>query len=77
MQYLGIIGNVACSLSLYTQQGLHKEPWIDNILKTGRYKKMYTSSRQLPQPIFRFRLNHVRRWGQSLDRTWCLAQRER
>ena len=32
-------------LSPYIPKGLHKEPWIENILKTKVYKKMYSARR--------------------------------
>jgi perosamine synthetase len=33
------------SLSPYIKQGLHREPWIDNILDSKVYKKMYSAKR--------------------------------
>ncbi len=44
------------SLSPYIQQGLHREPWIDNILSSPVYRKMFSATRlkeyreQLPCP---------------------------
>jgi perosamine synthetase len=32
-------------LSEYITQGLHKEPWIDNVLRSRSYKKMYSAER--------------------------------
>jgi len=32
-------------LSGYIKNGLHKEPWIDHILNTKVYKKMYSAKR--------------------------------
>ncbi len=36
------------SLSPYIERGLHREPWVDNIVKTKPYQKMY-SARRLKQ----------------------------
>jgi len=32
-------------LSPYIEKGLHKEPWIENVLNSRSYKKMYTAER--------------------------------
>jgi dTDP-4-amino-4,6-dideoxygalactose transaminase len=43
--FLKALSAEGISLSPYIKQGLHREPWIDNILKSRVYKKMYSEER--------------------------------
>ncbi len=43
--FLKALSAEGISLSPYIKQGLHREPWIDNILKSRVYKKMYSEAR--------------------------------
>jgi perosamine synthetase len=43
--YLKALAAEGVSLSPYIKQGLHKEPWIDNILKQKVYTKMFSEAR--------------------------------
>ncbi len=43
--YLKALGAEGVSLSPYIKQGLHREPWIENIAKTRVYTKMFSDSR--------------------------------
>ncbi len=44
-KYLKALAAEGINLSPYIKNGLHKEPWVDNILTRNVYKKMYTSQR--------------------------------
>lgn len=44
-KYLKALAAEGISLSPYISNGLHKEPWIDNILSREEYQKMYGKSR--------------------------------
>ena len=46
--FLKAVGAEGVSLSGYVKVGLHTQPWIDNLLKSKVYKKMY-SARRLEQ----------------------------
>lgn len=43
--FLKALGAEGVSLSPYITQGLHKEPWIDHILSSKVYQKMYSPQR--------------------------------
>jgi perosamine synthetase len=43
--FLKVLSAEGVSLSPYIAQGLHKEPWIDHILSSKSYKKMYSAER--------------------------------
>lgn len=43
--FLKALAAEGVALSPYIKQGLHKEPWIDNILKMKVYTKMFSDSR--------------------------------
>jgi dTDP-4-amino-4,6-dideoxygalactose transaminase len=43
--FLKALNAEGISLSPYIAMGLHKEPWIDNILKSRVYKRMYSEER--------------------------------
>jgi dTDP-4-amino-4,6-dideoxygalactose transaminase len=43
--FLKALAAEGISLSPYIKQGLHREPWIDNILNSRVYKKMYSRKR--------------------------------
>ncbi len=43
--FLKALGAEGVSLSPYITQGLHKEPWIDHILSSKMYQKMYSPQR--------------------------------
>jgi len=43
--FLKALGAEGVSLSPYIPQGLHKEPWIDNILNSKVYKAMFSAQR--------------------------------
>jgi dTDP-4-amino-4,6-dideoxygalactose transaminase len=43
--YLKALAAEGINLSPYIKNGLHKEPWVDNIINRRVYKKMYTSQR--------------------------------
>ncbi len=49
-KYLKALAAEGISMSPYIKNGLHREPWIDNILGRREYKKMYT-----PQRLQQFR----------------------
>jgi dTDP-4-amino-4,6-dideoxygalactose transaminase len=44
-KYLKALAAEGINLSPYIKNGLHKEPWVDNILSRSVYKKMYTPQR--------------------------------
>ncbi len=44
-KYLKALASEGIKLSPYIKNGLHKEPWIDNIINRRVYKKMYTPER--------------------------------
>ena len=44
-KYLKALAAEGINLSPYIKNGLHKEPWVDNILSRKVYKKMYTKER--------------------------------
>ncbi|MBC8472761.1 MAG: DegT/DnrJ/EryC1/StrS family aminotransferase [Planctomycetes bacterium] len=44
-KFLKAVAAEGVSLSPYIAKGLHREPWIENILKTKVYKKMYSAKR--------------------------------
>jgi dTDP-4-amino-4,6-dideoxygalactose transaminase len=44
-QYLKALAAEGISLSPYIKNGLHKEPWIDNIINRPVYQKMYSPQR--------------------------------
>jgi len=44
-KYLKALGAEGIKLSPYIKNGLHKEPWIDNIINRRVYQKMYTKAR--------------------------------
>jgi len=43
--FLKALAAEGVSLSPYIKNGLHKEPWIDNILESRMYKRMYSAKR--------------------------------
>jgi len=43
--YLKALAAEGVALSPYIKQGLHKEPWIDNIVKLKAYTKMFSDAR--------------------------------
>jgi len=43
--FLQALSAEGVSLSPYIKQGLHREPWIDNILSSRVYRKMYSKKR--------------------------------
>jgi dTDP-4-amino-4,6-dideoxygalactose transaminase len=43
--YLKALSAEGVSLSPYIKQGLHKEPWIDHILKEKVYTRMFSEAR--------------------------------
>jgi perosamine synthetase len=43
--FLKAVAAEGVSLSPYIERGLHREPWIDHILKTKVYQKMYSPAR--------------------------------
>jgi perosamine synthetase len=47
-QFLKAIAAEGISLSPYIERGLHREPWVDNVLKTKAYQKAF-SPRRLQQ----------------------------
>ncbi len=44
-KYLKALAAEGINLSPYLKNGLHKEPWVDNIIERRVYKKMYTPQR--------------------------------
>jgi perosamine synthetase len=44
-RFLKAVAAEGVSLSPYIERGLHREPWVDNIVKTRAYEKMFSSSR--------------------------------
>ncbi len=44
-KFLKALAAEGVSLSPYIKNGLHKEPWVDNIINRKVYQKMYTSRR--------------------------------
>ena len=44
-KFLQAMGAEGIDLSPYIKNGLHKEPWVDNIINRRVYKKMYTPQR--------------------------------
>jgi perosamine synthetase len=44
-QFLKALAAEGVSLSPYIERGLHREPWIDHILKSRSYQKMYSARR--------------------------------
>jgi dTDP-4-amino-4,6-dideoxygalactose transaminase len=44
-KYLKALAAEGINLSSYLKNGLHKEPWVDNIIDRRVYKKMYTPQR--------------------------------
>jgi dTDP-4-amino-4,6-dideoxygalactose transaminase len=44
-QFLKALSAEGVSLSPYIARGLHREPWIDNILNSKVYKKMFSAKR--------------------------------
>jgi hypothetical protein len=44
-KYLKALAAEGISLSPYIKNGLHKEPWVDNIINRKVYQKMYTPER--------------------------------
>jgi perosamine synthetase len=44
-QFFKAIAAEGVSLSPYIERGLHREPWIDHVLKSKVYRKMYSPSR--------------------------------
>ena len=44
-KYLKALAAEGINLSPYIKNGLHKEPWVDNIIDRRVYKKMYTAQR--------------------------------
>ena len=44
-KFLKALSTEGVSLGAYIGQGLHKEPWVEHILNTRVYKKMYSRKR--------------------------------
>jgi perosamine synthetase len=44
-RFLKAVEAEGISLSPYIERGLHREPWVDNIIKSKAYQKMYSAKR--------------------------------
>jgi dTDP-4-amino-4,6-dideoxygalactose transaminase len=44
-KFLKALDAEGVALSPYIERGLHREPWVDNVIKTKSYQKMYSARR--------------------------------
>lgn len=69
-RFLKALAAEGISLSPYIERGLHREPWVDHILKTKAYQKMF-SPRRLQEFREQMSCPHCDRVCQDLAMLWA------
>ena len=69
-RFLKAVEAEGVSLSPYIERGLHREPWVQNVIKTRSYQKMYSAHR-LQQFIDEMNCPNCDRVCQEMAMIWA------